>query len=42
MQGHGEIPRFAGILLERGYSTEEVRGILGANALRVFRQVLKG
>ena len=40
--GHGAIPAFAAVLLERGYPEEEVRGILGGNAMRVFRKVLKG
>ena len=42
MAGHGDIPRFAEILLERGHTEESVRGILGGNAIRVLRQVLGG
>ncbi len=38
--GHGAIPAFAAVLLERGYLEEEVRDILGGNAMRVFRKIL--
>ncbi len=38
--GHREIPAFAAVLLQRGYSEDEVRGILGGNAMRVFKKVL--
>ncbi|MCY4452389.1 MAG: membrane dipeptidase [Immundisolibacterales bacterium] len=36
-----QLPRFTEILLERGYSEDDVRGILGENWMRVARQVWK-
>jgi membrane dipeptidase len=36
-----ELPRFTAVLLERGFSREDIAKILGGNALRVFRQVLQ-
>lgn len=40
MEGHGAVPSFAATLLERGYAEEEVKNILGGNAMRVFRKIL--
>ena len=36
-----QLPKFTEILLSRGYSEEDVRGILGENWLRVARRVWK-
>lgn len=35
-----KLPRFTRGLIDRGYSTSEVEGILGRNTLRVYREVL--
>ena len=35
-----QLPRFTAVMLERGYSREEIAKVLGENFLRVFRQVL--
>jgi len=34
-----QLPRFTAVLLERGYSRDEIAKVLGENWLRVFRQV---
>jgi membrane dipeptidase len=36
-----ELPRVTELLLKRGYSEGEIRGILGENFLRVAKQVWK-
>jgi membrane dipeptidase len=36
-----QLPRVTEILIEKGYSDENIRGILGENYMRVVRQVWK-
>ncbi len=40
ISSHRELPAFTGGLLERGYSDEEIKAILGGNFLRVYEQVI--
>jgi membrane dipeptidase len=39
MDSAADLPKITQALLDRGYSTDDIRKILGANLLRVFRQV---
>ncbi|HTU41211.1 MAG TPA: membrane dipeptidase, partial [Candidatus Aquilonibacter sp.] len=39
MDSAADLPRITQGLLDRGYSPEEIKKILGGNVLRVFRQV---
>jgi membrane dipeptidase len=39
MDSAADLPKITQALLDRGYSAEEIRKILGGNLLRVFRQV---
>jgi membrane dipeptidase len=39
MDSAGDLPKITQALLDRGYSTDDIRKILGGNLLRVFRQV---
>jgi membrane dipeptidase len=39
MDSAGDLPKITQALLDRGYSAEDIRKILGGNILRVFRQV---
>lgn len=41
LKGHKSIPQFTGILAERGYGDAEIEMILGANFLRIFKEVLR-
>jgi membrane dipeptidase len=39
MDSAADLPRITQALLDRGYSAEDIKKILGGNVLRVFRQV---
>ena len=39
MDSAADLPRITQALLDRGYSADDIRKILGENLLRVFRQV---
>jgi membrane dipeptidase len=39
MNSAADLPKITQALLDRGYSAEDIRKILGGNLLRVFRQV---
>ncbi|MGB7129557.1 MAG: membrane dipeptidase, partial [Candidatus Sulfotelmatobacter sp.] len=39
MDSAADLPRITQGLLDRGYSAEDIKKILGGNVLRVFRQV---
>ncbi|MGC2360647.1 MAG: dipeptidase [Thermoplasmata archaeon] len=39
LDSSADLPKITEVLLERGYSAEDCRKILGANTLRVFREV---
>jgi membrane dipeptidase len=39
MNSAADLPKITQALLDRGYSSEDIKKILGGNILRVFRQV---
>jgi membrane dipeptidase len=39
MDSAADLPKITQALLDRGYSAEQIKGVLGGNLLRVFRQV---
>jgi membrane dipeptidase len=39
MDSAADLPKITQALLDRGYSAEDIKKILGGNVLRVFRQV---
>jgi len=39
MDSAADLPKITQALLDRGYSAEDIKKILGGNLLRVFRQV---
>ena len=39
MDSAADLPKITAALMERGYSAEDCRKILGGNLLRVFREV---
>ena len=41
MDSAADLPKITQALLDRGYSAEDIRKILGGNLLRVFREVEK-
>ena len=39
MDSAADLPKITQALLDRGYTADQVRGILGGNLLRVFQRV---
>ena len=39
MDSAADLPKITQALLDRGYTADQIKGILGGNLLRVFRQV---